>query len=919
MIISKIHIISFAGLKNKILELEDGINIIYGENEKGKSTIQNFIRIWLYGMNSKRSKDIKNNDRIRFMPIDGEKIRGELYVSNNDRKYIIRRSFGTTKKDDTSEILDAETGEIITNIPSDEPGKYFLKVNSSTFIKTLFISQLGVAFSKDREEEIIDKAANLLGDEEENISIQKALEKLDDIKKSITTTRKNGQLDLLRNKYNLLIEERYEGYNLSKNNLENEQKLINLRESGKSLRKEIKNLDIYKKYIKKVKLQKEYEDITEYLKKKEELEKKERYIEESIASRNGIIDEVLLNDIKDENSLYFSLLDMKIDEEKKLENSKVLYQNKRNEFEEIIFIENLTNDEKNKFIKAVMEKENLEEKISNYENLINDINLIKKEIEKKQSLIGNAINFKGRREEISSLLEKYEDKLKEIKFKLEHVPNDINIKNTDNKIKKSYKLINIFSILIVMLLISIILLKGNSALSLIVSIILALILGVLMYISFTMKSKIKKDSEINDSAEGVKKLEDEIKVIEKEIFKFTKIIGSTSYEDFIRKLKLFDEFVLYEEKQNIKISEKEKHVNLLNIQSVKDNYKKNKEYIRDILNLAKTNDTNEVMIMLSKYDLVSNEILSIKIDIEKEQESINKLEQELNIREKRIREKLEFIGLEDMNLYNLEEKLLEIKQKIKQRDDVLRSLASIEETYKALTKDKDIDAIKEELKDIINENINYSYSSEDEIDNQVTIKSNELIEVEKNIKDVENDINNRFIGKRAISQIEEEIEEVQENINKLELRLKATELAIQKMNEAIREVRGNFGSILNSSVIEYFNKLTEDRYDNVMVSDSYEMKVRNGVEVLPGAMLSNGANDQLYLSLRLAFINMIYKDISFPMILDDAFVQYDDKRTERAIDILLMCKFKQLLIFTCQLRESNIVKKKNIEINYIYL
>ncbi|WP_051993157.1 ATP-binding protein [Clostridium sartagoforme] len=73
MIISKIHIISFAGLKNKILELEDGINIIYGENEKGKSTIQNFIRIWLYGMNSKRSKDIKNNDRIRFMPIDGEK------------------------------------------------------------------------------------------------------------------------------------------------------------------------------------------------------------------------------------------------------------------------------------------------------------------------------------------------------------------------------------------------------------------------------------------------------------------------------------------------------------------------------------------------------------------------------------------------------------------------------------------------------------------------------------------------------------------------------------------------------------------------------------------------------------------------------------------------------------------------------
>lgn len=151
------------------------------------------------------------------------------------------------------------------------------------------------------------------------------------------------------------------------------------------------------------------------------------------------------------------------------------------------------------------------------------------------------------------------------------------------------------------------------------------------------------------------------------------------------------------------------------------------------------------------------------------------------------------------------------------------------------------------------------------------------------------------------------------------MKLKATELAIEKMNESIREVRGNFGNILNSSVIEYFKNLTNKSYNDVMVSDSYEMKVRKGAEVLPGAILSNGANDQLYLSLRLAFINMIYKEMDFPVILDDAFVQYDDTRTEKAIDLLLSCKFKQLLIFTCQSREKAIFEKKNIEINYISL
>ena len=323
--------------------------------------------------------------------------------------------------------------------------------------------------------------------------------------------------------------------------------------------------------------------------------------------------------------------------------------------------------------------------------------------------------------------------------------------------------------------------------------------------------------------------------------------------------------------------------------------------------------------MFSKYEEVNKEVLSLKIDIEKEEKSIEKLNNELSIREKRIREKLENIGLENVDLYDLEEKLFEIKEKIKQKDEILKTLENIESAYNALTKDKDIEAIKEDLKDIINENINYTYSSEEEIDNQVSLKSNELIEIEKEIKDVENHLNNRFIGKRTIPEIEEEINEVKEKLNKLEILLKATEIAIENLNESIREVRGNFGNILNSNVIDYFKTLTDEEYDDVMVSDSYDMKVRKGKEILPGAILSNGANDQLYLSLRLAFINMIYRGMDFPVILDDAFVQYDDIRAERALEVLLSGNFKQLLIFTCQSREKNILDNKNIEFNYIFL
>lgn len=911
MIINKINIISFAGLKDKEINFEEKINLIYGENEKGKSTIQNFIRVWLYGMNSKRTKDLKNNDRVRFAPVDGDKIRGELYVTHNNRKYIIKRSFGATKKEDISEILDAESGEILTEIPKDEPARYFLNVNSSTFYKTLFINQLGVAISKDKEEEIIDKAANLLNSDDTNIPIQKSIERLETIKKSISTVRKTGELDILRNRLNNLNQEKYEGYKLSEENIHKENALISLREKRNNLRTEIKNLDIYKKYLKKSKLQKEYEEITQYLKKREELKKKERYIEESISSRNRIIDEVLLNDIKDENSLYFSLLDMKNEEEKSLSKSKEIYSVKREGYENLLFIEELSSEDKNAFIKAVMEKDNLTEKINKYEELNKEINLIKNDISNKESYIGSAINFKGIRENIGVLLERYEDKLKELKFKAESYSSKSNIENEklNDKFRK-FSLVAFINIVVLILLL--IFYRKNMLLVGFTGGILALIL----YKTITLKMQMSNEDK---SSFNINSLEEDIRNIEKEIFKHTKLVEATSYEDFIKKLKLFDEYNTYLEKQNIKISEKESQIKFLNIETVKENYKNNEEFINKILILANTDDINKVIGMLSKYEEISKEVLSIKIDIEKEEKSIEKLDKELSIREKRIREKLEYIGLENIDLYELEEKLLEIKDKIKQRDEILKTLENIEGAYSALTKDKDIEAIKEDLKDIINENINYSYSSEEEIDNQVSLKSHELIEVEKEIKDVENYLKNRFLGKRTIPLIEEEIEEVKEKIEKTEKLLKATEIAIETMNESIREVRGNFGNILNSNVIDYFKTLTNKEYEEVMVSDSYDMKVKKGRDILPGAILSNGANDQLYLSLRLAFINMIYRGMDFPVILDDTFVQYDDIRTERALELLIDSNFSQTLIFTCQGREKEIFSRKNIDFTYINL
>ena len=55
-LIKKVNIEFFAGLKGKSLDFTNGFNLIYGKNEQGKSSIENFIKIWLYGIDSSRGK-----------------------------------------------------------------------------------------------------------------------------------------------------------------------------------------------------------------------------------------------------------------------------------------------------------------------------------------------------------------------------------------------------------------------------------------------------------------------------------------------------------------------------------------------------------------------------------------------------------------------------------------------------------------------------------------------------------------------------------------------------------------------------------------------------------------------------------------------------------------------------------------------
>ena len=901
MIIKSVNINSFGGIKNKKINFSKGLNIVYGENEAGKSTIQSFIKIWLYGFSSYKGKDYKLNERIKYTPNDGDNISGELNVIHEDKEYIIRRTFGRTKKEDTSIIINSITGEEVQYINKEEPGKYFFNINRSTFINTVFIGQLGVSVKKDKEEEILDKLSNSIGSEEGQVSVEVAFSKLYKYKKSISNIRKSGSLDVLKNKYGDLLSERYEAYKLSNHNIENEENLIKLNEEKLNINKEISNLEIYKKYLKKIKIKKEYQEITEYFKRKEKLRNEQFSINKDLTFNDEVINNIFIENVKEDYSMYLNLLDIVNDEEERICVKEERLIELKVPLREYYYINNLPKDILSKLEGLKIKNEMLTEKYQINESIKNEIEFLNLKKKEAENLIGSAIEIKNFKEDLESLLLIYEEELKKLKSIMEE---------ESDKPQNNIFLISLVVIFFISIILGIIIDNSNFKVLL-----YTISLGILIFIGFNFY--INKKGSNKDKTSFL--LKGNIEKIEIKLNEYCSKLQVNNYSELVNKLSIYKNYLELEEKINRKINEKLSQRSILDLDSAMDERENIKEEINNYLRIASVDSIDKLIKEIYKYNEDFKEVNNLEIELNNLKSSLNRTKEQLLIREEKLKRNLESIGFKNINISEIDEIINEIEEKIKKRDEVSKSLASVEEAYSALTKGKDINKIKEELGDVININFNYSYENEDEIDEVIKEKNIRLVDVEKKLKDIENEIKNRFIGKRTIPVIEEEIKEVESNIEKYETQLKASYVVSEVLTEVYDEIRSSFGPILNSNVITSFKEFTDGKYNEVMVSDNYEMKVKDDKSIMAAEALSNGANDQLYLSLRLAFVEMIFKNKDIPICLDDTFIQYDDKRLERTIKYLIKERFEQYIIFTCQKREEAVIRNNSISHKYIKL
>ena len=461
MKINKIKINSYGKLKEKEIKLKDGINIIYGKNESGKSTLLNFIVNSFYGI-SKNKKGKEYSDVEKYTPWLGEEFSGKLeYELNNKNKYEIYRDFKKKNPKIFNENMEDISKEF--NIDKSKGNEFFYeqtKVDEELFLSTVVVGQQEVKLGKQEQNILVQKIANLVGTGDDNVSYKRAIDRINRrLLDEIGTQRS-------REKPINIINKKIEDLEQKKQELEKYEDIkYEIEENKNKLEEEISDLNNKNNLLKEIKIINEKEKI-----EKEKIKIKENIKKENIEKIKLIKEKI--NKIKNENKNIFEINNEKTKNNKKINNEK----NKLNKkiiivfiflliinFLQFIFIKNKLINYiflltvpmtliyfiilKNKLNKKIKKQKNIDENnLKNIEkinleinNLNNEINLLEKNNNKLEKEINNLksnLNLKINLEK-EKIKNKYLNKIEK-----SEIINFINLENINYEIEKLQNEIN---------------------------------------------------------------------------------------------------------------------------------------------------------------------------------------------------------------------------------------------------------------------------------------------------------------------------------------------------------------------------------------------------------------------------------------------------------------------------------------------
>ena len=159
------------------------------------------------------------------------------------------------------------------------------------------------------------------------------------------------------------------------------------------------------------------------------------------------------------------------------------------------------------------------------------------------------------------------------------------------------------------------------------------------------------------------------------------------------------------------------------------------------------------------------------------------------------------------------------------------------------------------------------------------------------------------IDTERLAAVDEELNWLEQEARFWERKKRVYDMTRETLEETYTQTVSRAASVLDRELGRYISTITDGRYSRVEIDDkdlsisTYSAESGEKVSVRD---LSRATQDQFYISARFALIRLVTEGKKPPLLLDDPFVNFHEKRLKRMMGLLQqLAKDNQILLFTC--------------------
>lgn len=180
-----------------------------------------------------------------------------------------------------------------------------------------------------------------------------------------------------------------------------------------------------------------------------------------------------------------------------------------------------------------------------------------------------------------------------------------------------------------------------------------------------------------------------------------------------------------------------------------------------------------------------------------------------------------------------------------------------------------------------------------EKENELKLVEIRLAEIDVHVAHALEDVSFKDLMGRLES-LEEEKSKLIDRRNQLILQREIIKLADQTYQESNKpEVVKSAGN--------YLAQMTGGKYTSLYFDEAQKLlvKTKSGLRPLSEAF-SKGTKNQMYLAFRLSLMDLLDPERRLPLIMDEAFINFDEERAEKTFELFKnLSKKRQIVFFTC--------------------